>query len=798
MLVRMRVLRTLAANPGFTIPAIGVLAVGIGVSAAMWSLVRAVVLHPVPWKDPECLAIVQELQRGQPQPIAASTANFLDWLEQNRAFEEMAATRFVYLNLADDRAEPDRVQALRVTARFLPMIGAPLALGRIFTADDEQPGADRIVLLANGFWRRRYGADPKVVGKAITVEGEPYRIAGVLGEFPMFQVLNRELEIYAPLTIRVASASREDHSINAYGRLRPGVSAVQAQSEMDRIARGIEGRSPQTNAGWGVKITPLNQAVQPRQRSQAEFLMASAVFVFLIACANIAGLMLAWSTGRRREVEIRAALGATRWRIVRQLLGDMLAISLAGGTLGALLADWTLAALDRSVSHSMLVRMTVLRVDGAVLAFTALISVAACVLAGFWPALRSSGCNLGVRNATERRGMGRWLIGAQAALATVLLIGSAMAARSTARLLNMDRGLDLGNVLTAQMWIPESRYASPASEHAFVERVLERVRAMKGVEAASVVSYPPLGLLGTVVPVEIEGRPAAERAQLPQTRFRVIDADFFRTMRLPVLAGRRFTEHDRSAVIVSETFAYRQFPGENALGKRIVPRFPGGDAFWYPASTGAPLEIIGVARDVNEEGIDVGPLPQIYLPQNQNPSRILHLLIRTQGDPLAWAAPLRAVMRGIDPLEPLFDIKPYRDIPRETFARQRAFGAMLGGAATLALLLAASGIYAQMTWTVSRRTREIGIRIAVGARPADVARFAVWDSLAPVICGVAIGIAGAFALHGTLAKLVTGLVAFDLPALSVGPAILLVAAIAAMIVPVRRALRVDPAESLRM
>jgi putative ABC transport system permease protein len=463
-------------------------------------------------------------------------------------------------------------------------------------------------------------------------------------------------------------------------------------------------------------------------------------------------------------------------------------LSLAAGALGAVLARWAAAALDRAVSHSMLPRMTAFRVDGAVLAFTAALSVVACLLSSLWPAIRSS------RFELNSRGSGRLLIACEAALATVLLIATASAAGSTLRMLAMERGIDPRNVLTAQLWMPLARYPSAAVEGSFVERLLERVRALDGVESASVVSYPPLGLLGTAVPIEIEGRPPAEPGQPPATRFRVIGTDFFHTLRLPLVAGRDFTEHDageaNGVAIVSETFARRFFPAGDAIGKRVRPLFPGGGAFWYPESANVPLRIVGVARDIREDGIDVGPLPQMYIPNRQNPSRILHLLVRTHGEPSSWAPAVAAVLRDIDPYGPLFDVKPYTGILRETFARQRAFGALLGGAAVLALLLAAAGIYAQTAWTVSRRTREIGIRVAIGATPRDVVRFALWHALAPAIAGVAVGIAGALALRGTV-------LSADLTALALGPAVLLLAALVATLVPVRTALRVSPSTALR-
>jgi putative ABC transport system permease protein len=797
--------RALVRSPGFTLLAVGVLAAGIGANTAMFSVVRAVLLDPVPWPEARRLVLLQEVKRGDPNPAPASPANYLDWRTQSRSFERMEAMRFVYLNLSDDRDAPDRVQALRVSSGFFPMIGVRPALGRLFTPEDDRPGRDRMVLLANGFWRRRYGSDPAIVGKTITVEGEACTVAGVLPEFPMFQVLNRELDLYMPLAFPESARSRNDHSIGVYARLRPEVNAAQAQDEMEAIARRIEAAYPRTNAGWSVRVQPIVAATVARFGPQLEFLMAAAGMVLLIACANAAGLMLAWSLSRRRELAIRMALGAPRRRIVGQLLGESLLLGLIGGAAGVLLAAWAAAGLERSISHTMLGRMTGFRIDLEALVFAVGISVVASVLFGLAPALRASSFTEGdlmasaaARGSTGRQRGARLLVACEAALATALLIGAAAAARNTLRLLAMDRGIDIHNVLTAQIWIPASRYPTPAAERQLVSRVLERVRALPGVEGATVVNYPALGLLGTETPFDIEGLPPPAPGEARITRFSVVDPDYFRMLRQPVISGRAFTNADGGTVMVSETFARRFFPGESAVGQAIYPRFPAGDAYWYPASTNGPLTIAGVVRDLREDAIDVGPMPQIYLPYEQNPSRILHLLVRTRGAPLAWAAPLRGVMQEIDRDEPLFDIKPYEEIPRQTFSRQTVFGAILAGASGLALLLAVTGIYVLLAWSVARRTREIGIRMAIGAAPSDMARFALWEAMAPAAAGVAAGIAGALALHGVLTKLVPGLTGIDLAAFAAGPAVLLAASAAATAIPVRKAMKVDPVSALRL
>ena len=802
-------IRTLAANPAFTLTSIAVLAIGIGANSTMFSVVSTVLLHPVAWEDPGRLVMVQEVQRDSGDVMSASTANFVDLRDHNDVFERMAPSRFVYYNLSDTRAEPERVQGLRVTSDFFRLIGVKPAMGRLFAPAEEQPGGDRVVLLANGFWRRRYGSDPRIAGKTIVLEGEPHTVVGVLPEFPIFHVLNRALDLYTPLTLSAAALSREDHSITVYARLRPGVSLEMAQSEAESISRRLAGEYPKTNTGVSIKVTALLDAFTRSRRAELGFLMSAAAFVLLIACANIASLTLAWTLSRRRELAVRMALGARRLRIVRELMGESLLVSAAGAVLGLLLAAWATALLNRSLSYSLMGRIRDFQIGGEVLAFAAGSALFGCLLFGLGPAVLSSkfevNCLLagaGSKGASGRHGASRILIACEIALATMLLTGAAVVVRSTMRLVTMDRGIDSSRVLVGQLWLPPARYPTATAERQFVDRLLDRVRAVPGVERASAVNYPPLGLLGTVTPFDIEGRPSQIPGAAMITRFRVIEPEFFRALRLPVIAGRSFARDDADAsggvAIVSETFARRFFPGEDAIGKFVRPRFPGGDAFWYPAATSQPLRIVGIARDLREDGIDVGPLPQVYLPYAQNPSRILHLLVRTQGPPLHWAAGLRSAVLEIDRDEPLFEVRTYDDILQQTFSRQRAFGGILAAAAWLALILAVSGVYALLAWAVSRQDREIGIRKAIGAAPGDVAWFVAWQALGPAAVGLAAGFAGALALHGTLTKLVVGIDRMDYTAFAWSAAALLLAALSAGVVPLRRALRIDPAASLRM
>jgi putative ABC transport system permease protein len=617
--------RSLCASPGFTITVVAILALGIGANSTLFSILNAVVLRPIPWEHPESLVNLLEVNAKQGGYLTgASKANYKDWREQSRLLERVSAFRAVHYNLSDANAEPERVPGMSVSADFFPLVGVKPILGRSFLREEEQPSRDHVVLLSNGLWRRRYAADSAVTGRAITIEGESYVVVGVLPDFPMFRILNHAIDLYTPLALPNMALTRDDHSIGVYARLRRGISVIRAQSEMDGISSALAAAYPKTNTDWTVKVVPLIEQFAGRQRAMLEFLLAAACFVLLIACANIASLTLARSVSRRKDLAIRMALGAGRLCIVRRLLAESLILALSGGALGALLAVGSTAFLDRNVSTVELHRMNDFRLDPTVLGLTVGISLAASALFGLGPAIRASrfDANDLLAHASGRgsggRDTGSLLIVSEVALATMLLIGAAAATRSTQRLLRLDRGIDPHNVLTAQIWMPASRYPTGVSERHFVDRVLERLRALPGVAGASVANYPPLGLLGTAVDFEIEGRPAPALGEAMTARFRIVDPEFFLTMRVPLVKGRAFETGDadeaRGVAIVSEAFARRFLPGENAIDKRFRPHFPGGDAFWYPRSANLPLRIVGIARDVRDNDIDTSETPQMYLP----------------------------------------------------------------------------------------------------------------------------------------------------------------------------------------
>ena len=799
-------------TPVFTLTAILTLALAIGGNSAIFSMVRAVLLRPLPWPEPDRLVIVWETNQSHGVTRAfPSSANFYDWKEQNQVFEALANWRVVYFNLsADERAAAERVQGARVAATFLPMLGAQPAMGRGFLAAEEQPGRDRVVILSCGFWQRRFGASRDLLGRQILIDGEPVTVVGILPpEFRMFQVMNRDVDLYMPLSIDRRQLSRQDHSFNVYGRLRPVVSLARAQAEMDAIAQRLEEQFPATNQGWRVKLVPQSEASVANSRPVLLILLAAVGMLLLIACANIANLLLARGISRRKEVTIRLAVGAGRGRIVRQLLTENLLLSLLGGAAGLLLASWIIPLLDMSIPRLGLPRMYDFRIDRVVAGFALVLSAGAGLLFGLAPALQCSRValseSLKAETGSGKRGRGNLVVFAEVVLTTMLLISAGAALKSALHLVRMNRGLDVHNVMTMQIWLPEAKYPGPPQLAQFFERLLERVRTLPGVLSASVVNYPPLGILGTSVGVE--GETPLERWEAPVAQYWVVTPEYFRTVGLPLRGGRLFNEHDNDAshgvVVISERLAERLFPGQDPVGRRLRPLFPANNAnaFWIPHATGGPLTIVGMVPDVNSDGLipsdQPRPQPQVYLPYLQNPTRITHLLVRTESNPLSVAGAVRSEVSALDRNQPVFDIRTLDSITEEAFARQEVVGALLGVFASLALFLAAVGIFGVIASTVGARTREFGIRVALGARREDVTRLVIGQALRPILAGVVAGLAGAVAANRMLSSALAGIEAWDSSTAVVACLLLIGVAAAAACVPAHRAAQADPVAALR-
>ncbi|MFL5578191.1 MAG: ABC transporter permease [Gemmatimonadaceae bacterium] len=792
--------RGLARRPGFTAVVVLTLALGLGANAAIFSVVDAVLLRPLPYREPQRLAMVWEANRDRKSDRnVVSPANFLDWRAQNGVFEEMAAAFDWHANLTG-LGEPEEVSIELATASLFPLLGVQPALGRVYTAREDLPNGEPVVLLSDAFWRRRFGADRGVVGRTVTLNGKPRTVLGVMP--PGFRVEGRPAEpaLWAPLRLDPAQDYRQSvgRYIFALGRLKPGVTAERAGTEMRTIARRLEEAHPQFNTGWSVNVVPLEEQVIGGVRRALLVLSGVVGFVLLIACANVANLQLAQASAREREIAVRAALGAGGWRLARQLLVESVLLALAGGALGVLLAFWGTAALT-AAAPAAIPRVHDVSLDARALGVTAALSLLAALLFGFLPALQVARGDLhdalksGGRGAVAGRSRLRsTLVVVQVALSLVLLVGAGLMLKSFARLQGVSPGFDPERLLTAKVTLSGPKYESDARQTAFFQQLLERVAAEPGVRAAGAINWLPLSGLRSATDYTIAGRPAPRRGEEPGADVRAVDPAYFRAMGIPLLRGTTFNGHElpdarTKTVVISESLARAQFPGQDPLGQRILME-------WGDTLTG---EIVGVVGDVRHIGLDSIAPPTIYWALPQFPSPFMTLVVRTAGDPMRSAGAVRRAVWSLDPDLPVADVKPMESYLGDSVARRRFTATLLATFAALALSLAAVGLYGVVSYSVAQHTREFGIRMALGASATAVRRGVMRQSLLLAVAGVVAGILGALALTRLLASLLYDVSATDPTVFAGIAAVLTGVALAAAYVPARRATRVDPMEALR-
>ncbi len=799
--------RMLRRNPGFAAVVILTLALGIGANTAIFSVVNSVLLKPLPFKDPNRLAIIWETDtKNRATTSLISSLDFIDWKDQTRVFEQIAAWRFLYFNLSG-RDEPERVQGLTVSASFLPLLGAQVQLGRAFLPEEEQIGHDKVVVLSDALWRRRFGEDPRLVGQKIDIEGEPHTVVGILApSFQIFRVLNRPLDMYVPLTFDRSRLNRRDHDIFVYARLKPGVTLDQAQSEMDVLYRRLEQEYRQTNSFRGTRVISMSEGFAGDIRPTLLLLLSAVGLVLLIACANVGNLALARAVARQREMAVRASLGASPWRLLRQVLTENLLLAMLGGTAGTVVAFWGIRILNDLVPYQAVRRLHDFGLDTRVLSFTLVISLLSGVLSSIAPALRfvrlkdllkEAGRSSAVGLRTPR--MASLLVISEVALAVALLCCAVLLIRSSLLLHGMPRGFNPHNILTTQVWLPRAKYSDGRQVANFYHEVLERIEKMPGVESASAVNFPPLAVQYTTVSFTVEGHiPSPD--EVLNARCSVISAEYFRTMSIPLLSGRPFNDRDadetHGVAIISASMARRFWPDSDPIGRQIRPQFTRQTYFWIPESKNLPLTIVGVVGDVRHEGLADNDLPQLYLPYVQNPSSIMNLVVRTTSDPLHWANAVRSQVWAVDKDQPLFDTKTVEDVVADSFGRQHVLASLLGAFAAVALLLAAVGIYGLISYAVRQRTHEIGIRMALGAQSGEVLRLVLWQGMGLTLAGLSIGLVAALATAGLLGNFLFGVKPTD-PASFAGVAVLLAGvALLACYIPARRAVRVDPIVTL--
>lgn len=791
-----RSLRSLASRPAFPAVAVATLALGLGVNAAIFSLTREVLLRPLPYRDPDRLVRVFEVSRGlgvASAPIAPS--NYVTWRDSVEAFEQTAVFRRVAFNVSM-RTRTLQAEGFQVAPTFFPLLGVKPALGRGFTDNDSQSGRDAVVLLSDGFWRRQFAADSAIVGQTIDVDGTACTVVGVLPlSFKIFRVLNREVDLFRPI---VLDATDGEQSINIYAKLKPGVSLDSARARIQTVYSSL----PIPDHLWTADVELLSTSFAANSRPILLTLEWAAALVLLIACANLANLLLAVSAGRRRELAIRQALGASRWQVALDLAGESLIVTVSGGVLAILLAKWIVTAMNSTVSFQDINRLQPFRVDGLVLAFTGGLTLAVTLVFGVLPAHAAADTGVvgvlkdsthSVTAGLPNQGLRHALIIGQVALSIVLTASSLALMRSTLGLQRLARGVRVEGIMTAQVALNDPRYADTERLVRVAASMLEQLSTSPGIDAAALVNYPPLSVIRVVVPVTIEGL-VPPPGQRWIARYWVVAPGYFHTAGIRLRVGRDFTSADdrtRAGVaIVGETFARRFWNTTDVVGKRLRPVFPKSHAFWIPRANGEMLTIVGVVSDVREDGLPTGGLPQLYLPYPQNPTSTLTLMARVSGRPTETATQaIRDAVRAVDRQSAVSYEKTFDDVIGETFARPRELAWLVGAFAVLALVLSAVGVYGVIEYLTTQRTREIGIRVALGATPLDILSLIFDHAMALTALGIVIGIVLAPLALRLMSRLLFGVGPFDPVTLLTVAALLAGVSIAASTIPAVRAAR---------
>ncbi|HEU4836109.1 MAG TPA: ABC transporter permease [Pyrinomonadaceae bacterium] len=788
--------RSLLKRPGFTAIALVALALGIGANTAIFSLVNAVVLRPLPFPDPDQLVWVWGNIRNGGNRASVSPPDYLDYREQNKTFENLAASFGVPAPVnVTGNGDPERLNASVVTGNYFQTFGVNPLLGRGFTLENEKSGQDQVAVLSYELWQRRFGGDPNIINKTIVLDGKAKQIIGVTGKDVS---LPQAADLWVPLSFDADPEMtwRKAHFLRPVGRLKPGVSLTQAQADLDLIAAQLEKQFPDSNTGWNLRLVSLREQLVGSTRTYVLILFGAVGLVLLIACANVANLLLVRAASRQKEIALRTALGASRLRIMRQMITESVLLAIMGGALGALLAKWGVDLLV-SFSQDTLPRTMAVRVDATVLLFTFLISLATGLVFGLAPAFRTLQVNLidslkeGVRGAGEstlRNRTRSLLVVFESALAVMLLIGAGLLVRSLIALHGVDAGFDPNNVLTMRLDLARNKYDTPEKSANFLTELQTRIGGLPGVETVGSITELPLSGQLNDLPFAVEGRPPVAPGQEIGADFRRINQNYFKALRIPLLRGRDFTEQEvrqgDKVVIVSKQFVDTVFPNENPLGKRLIS-----------VMSDIRFEIIGVAGDIRHNSLGGVPLPTAYFPDLQ--TRNTNLVIRTTTDPMNIAGGVRNAVHAIDPDQPIAKIQPMASWVDASVSTQRYRTTLLALFAALAMVLAATGIYGVMSYTVAQRTHEIGVRMALGARQPDVLKLVVRQGMILALVGVGLGLIGAFMLTGVMSTLLFQVTARDPITFVVVAALLIAVAFVACFVPALRATKVDPLVALR-
>ena len=795
-------------NPGFALTAALIMALGIGANTAIFSIVNKVLIEPLPYRDADRIVQIWHTPPQSSFPgmstFAISPANFLDWQKQSRLFDKMA----IYTGAGVDitgAGKPESIPASPVSTDFFSALGVQPIHGRVFSPDENNPGQNHVVVLSYKFWQTHYANDPGAVGKTINLDGDPYTIVGVMGP-----AMNKPgfARIWVPVALTPAAAAvRNNHNYLAVGRLKPGVTVEQAQAEMNTISQRLEQAYPAEDKGWGVVIHPLRDETVGDIRPALLMMLGAVAFVLLIACANVANLLLARTFSRRKEIAIRTAMGALRSRIIQQLLGESVLISIIGGALGLLAAHFGIQLLLKLFANQ-LPQLGDIGLSAPVLAFTFVLSIATGVLAGLLPALNMT---KGDVNTALKQGLGRTdavsgssatrsaLVVVEVALSLVLLIGAGLMVRSLWKLQTIDPGFDQHNVLTMNVKVNKKLFASATEESQFFDQVLSRIRALPGVESAGAIDDLPLNG-GSNQPVAVEGRPVVALSEQPEVSVRVVTSGYFSAMRIPLLQGRAITDDDRAAsapvVVISQSMAKQFWPSGDAIGHHLkLSFFPDKDR-----------QIVGIVGDVKQTGLNNStgiaslywPAAQVSTPSQESWRSVpLALAVRTTVAPRTLATAITDAVHQVNKDVPVDNVLTLEEFVEETLSQNSANMQLLSIFGLLALVLSTVGIYSVLAYSVKRGMKDIGLRIAFGATRSDVMQFVVTQAIKPTAIGIVIGLVAAYSLSRLVKSMVYGVSAHDTLTFVAVTVLLVLVAFVASLVPALRATRISPLAVIR-
>jgi len=795
-------IRSLIRNPGFTAVAVITLMLAIGVNTTIFSVVNAVLLKALPFQQPEQLVSVQKVAEPGGFPGIAAY-QYLAWKDRNTAFDDLAAFTDNNFNLTN-AGDPERISCAQVTASLFTTLRVQPLRGRFFLPEEDKPGSNNVALVSERFWQRRYARDEAVLQSTLTLDNKPYLIVGVL---PASFRFPGEFDVWLPIALDPVKETKGDFFsiVEVVGRLKTTATNTGAQSELSLIAQQASAQVNEPSAIAPVEVVPLQRQLVSGVRLTVLILWGAVGLVMLLACVNVASLMISRTLSRQREMAVRAAVGARRWQLIRQLLTESVVIGLTGGVLGLLVAVWGTRAMSSLVPKGFtnsVYDLNNVPLDWHAFVFTFALSVLTGIVFGLAPALTASKPDLinALKNSRSfglmsfgLRSLRGWLVVVELALAVVLLLGAGLLVRSFNKLMTLDLGFDRENVLTFRVSLPRSKYAKPAQTDAFYKDLLRRVNALPGVETAGTINHSPLQGHGLIAFVGIEGHAPLDRKKDPAIGIAAVDGEYFKTLKVPLLAGRQYDARDgadgQKVAIVNEAFAKYFLPGSDALGKRV--------AFGCEESEGFCRTIVGVVGNIRQESITDEPIPEMYLPFAQMPLNGSTVMIRTSADPVALVGAVRNEVLSIDKNQPVSDVKTLAQRVDEVVAVSRSLMLLFSAFALLALILGAVGIYGIVSYSVTQRTHEIGIRMALGARPTDVLKLTLRNGIALTVLGIVIGVGAAVALTRFMESMLFGVTPTDKLTFIAVSSLLFLVALCASLIPARRATKVDPLVALR-